>query len=252
MASINDLTSQAGFVFEGQVVQVGESAARSFAATPESTVVRVTRILKSTPSLARYTGQQVTVQLEQAGSLKQGEQAIFFTHGLHFGDGLVVSELGNVPTGDSSMQDQINSAAQAASDTELTQRLAQAVLVVSGVASAPRPIDPATAARAAAVAPGGRRPVSEHDPDWWQADIKVDSVEKGENPGETTTVLFPHSMDIAWYRSPKVKEGDNGVWLMHDRDTHGRPVPGHAVVHPLDFQPVSAMNRVRSLMRGPQ
>ena len=110
MASVNDLTSQAGFVFEGQVVELGASAARSFAATPESAVVRVTRILKSTPSLAMYTGQQITVQMEQPASLKAGEQAVFFTHGIHYGDGLVVSELGNVPAGDTTMQDQVNTA----------------------------------------------------------------------------------------------------------------------------------------------
>jgi hypothetical protein len=252
MASVTDMTSQAGFVFEGQVVEPGASAASGFAATPESAVVRVTRILKSTPALAMYTGQQITVQLQQPGSLKAGEQAVFFTHGIHFGDGLVVSELGNVPAGDSTMQQQVNSAAQSASDTELTQRLAQASLVVSGVASAPTPLVPAAGTISAAVVGTGRRPVSEHDPDWWQTIIKVGTVEKGADPGATMNVIFPHSMDIAWYRSPKVKEGDSGMWLLHNRDLYGRPVPAHAIVHPLDFQPEAAMERVRSLLRGSQ
>jgi hypothetical protein len=252
MASVNDLTSQAGFVFEGEVVEVGASTARSFAATPESTVVRVTRILKSTPTLAMYTGQQITVQMEQPTSLKVGEQAVFFTHGLHFGDGLVVSEVGNVPAGDATMQDQVNSAAQSASDTELTQRLAQATLVVSGVASAPAPLSPAAGPLAATVVGTGTRPISEHDPDWWQAIIKVATVEKGTSPGATTTVIFPHSMDIAWYRAPKVKEGDTGIWLLQNRDLRGRPVPAPAIVHPQDFQPEPAMSRVRSLLTSAQ
>lgn len=252
MASVNDLTSQAGFVFEGQVVELGASAASGFAATPASAVVRVTRILKSTPSLAMYTGQQITVQMEQPASLKAGEQAVFFTHGIHYGDGLVVSELGNVPAGDTTMQDQVNTAVQSASDTELTQRLAQAELVVSGIASAPAPLAPAAGPLSAAVVGTGRRPVSEHDPDWWQTIIKVATVEKGADPGATTTVIFPHSMDIAWYQSPKVKEGDSGLWLLHNRDLAGRPVPAHAIVHPLDFQPAAAMDRVRSLIKGSQ
>ncbi len=251
MSSVADLTTQAGFVFDGQVEQLGASTASGYAATPETAVVRVVRILKSTPALAMYTGQKITVQLETPVSLAAGQQATFFTHGIHFGDGIVVTELGNTPSGDSNTQGLVENAVQAASDDELTQRLAQADLVISGVASAPTKL--AAAAPPIDLAVGqNRRPVSEHDPDWWQATIKVDTVEKGDNPGATTNVIFANSMDIAWYRSPKIKEGDSGLWLLHNRDLFGRSVPARAIVHPLDFQPAAALSRVRALLKGPQ
>jgi len=101
--------------------------------------------------------------------------------------------------------------------------------VVSGVASAPQPYKPPAAAAAAP------RRVSEHDPDWHVSTITIETVEKGVYAEKTVDVYFPNSMDIAWHRSPKVKAGDRGVWVLHNRDVYGRAVPGRAVSHPLDF-----------------
>lgn len=140
---------------------------------------------------------------------------------------------------------ELPNAIQASAQVEMMQRLAQAELVISGVASAPRRY---VAPQAAAAATAPRR-ISEHDPDWWVSTVTVETVEKGVNPDKTKDVLFPNSRDIAWYRSPKIKEGDRGVWLLHNRDYRGKAVPGHAVTHPLDFRPIEELNRVRSLLK---
>jgi hypothetical protein len=137
-------------------------------------------------------------------------------------------------------------AVQASADTEMTQRLAQAELVVSGSASAPKPYSPPSIAMAAGTP---IRRVSEHDPDWWSATITVDSVEKGSHSAQTTEVLYPNSMDVVWSRSPKIKKGDRGVWLLHNRDHYGKPVPALAITHPLDFRPIAEASRVRSLLK---
>jgi hypothetical protein len=241
MPSVHDLAHQSGFVFEAEVERLGASTASAFAATSETAVVRVTKIFKAPPALAQFAGQRVTVVLQSPVSLKAGQSASFFTHGLHYGDGLVVREVGNLPP-EATMELQVNSAAQVGSDNELTQRLAQADLVITGVAGAPKkylagPTDPP-------------QRVSEHDPDWWVSTLKVDSVEKGVHSGATKDILFPHSMDIAWHRSPKVKEGDRGTWLLHNRDQYSRAVPSHAVIHQLDFQPIAQLERVRTLVKS--
>lgn len=136
-------------------------------------------------------------------------------------------------------EDQANNAVQAAPDAELTQRLAQAEIVISGVVSA--------TARFEAQRPGF---LSQHDPDWWQAAIGIETVEKGNVTAKTMAVLFANSSDIAWYRSPKIKKGDHGIWLLQSRDTFGKPVPGLAVVHPLDCQPITELVRVRTLLKN--
>jgi hypothetical protein len=241
MATIQDFAIQSGFVFEAGVEQLGASTASGFPATSESAVVRITNIFKSPPALARYIGQVVTVQLKLPVTLKVGEQAVFFTHGMHYGEGLVVTEIGRAPAGDSSMNAQMESAAEAARSNELTQRLAQAELVISGVASEP-------VAFAAAEPAAGKRRVSEHDPDWGSAIITIDKVEKGSYNQPTKQIVFARSIDIVWYRAPKVKAGDRGVWILHSRDVRGKSVPALAIVHPLDFQPTSEIEHVRTLL----
>jgi hypothetical protein len=247
MASVHDLTNATGFVFEANVEQLGASATAGFPASAETVTVRVTKILKSPEALALYGGALITVKLQPPVTLKAGQSAVFFTHGIYYGDGLVVRELANTPP-EATMDAQVNAAAQAGADSELTQRLAQAELVITGVAAAPKPY-----VVAAAAAPPIARPVSEHDADWWVATVTVEGVEKGTHSGPTREVLFAHSQDIAWYNAPKVKAGDRGVFLLHARDHMGRAVPGLAVIHPLDFQPMEQAVRVRALLKsGPQ
>jgi len=243
MPSVNELAAEAGFVFEAVIQNLGESTAAGFTASGPTAVVRITKILKSTPTLAGYQGQRVTVELQAPVSLAAGQSAVFFTEGVHYGDGLVVRELGNVPP-QPEMPSLIVNAVQDKERGALTQRLTQADLIISGVASelAPYPgADPSA---------GGFRPISEHDPMWWQATVKVESVEKGTHIGATKTILFASSRDIAWYQAPKVKEGDRGVWLLHNRDAQGKPAPAQAIVHPLDFQPMEELERLRTLLRA--
>jgi len=243
MPSVQDLTIQAPFVFEGRVEQAGASAVSAFPASSETAVVSITSIMKSSPALAGFGGQQVTVQLQPPVSLRAGQSAVFFTEGVYYGDGLVVREIGNVPAGQPTLEAQMNSAVQAGQDSDIAQRLGQAVLVVSGTASEP--------VRFVSAAAGAGR-ISEHDPDYYSVTVTVDTVEKGvASPGQTVQVLFPNSTDIAWYRSPKIKAGDHGVWTLQNRDLFGKAVPGLAVVHPLDFRPIGDLQRVRTLLKTP-
>jgi hypothetical protein len=241
MPSVSDLSNDAGFIFQANVEQLGASTARGFTASGETAVVLITKIVKSPAALAGYQGHRITVELQPPVSLQAGQSAVFFTHGVHYGESVVVRELGNTPP-QAATEAQVSSAMQDDRDSALTQRMAQADLVLTGVASAPAQYIETTSSLVG-------RYVSEHDPQWWQSVITIDSVEKGSHVGGTKSILFPHSTDIAWYSSPKVKEGDRGVWLLHLRDLRGRATPYHALIHPLDFQPLDQVERIRSLMK---
>src|ERR1700733_7889875 len=158
MASIEELTQQSGFVFEAQVQQLGASSASGYPAAAETAVVRITKILKSTPALSGYEGQEITVHLQTPVTLKTGQQAVFFTHGVHYGDGLVVGEIGHSPGAAASNQAELSSAAQAGDDFEFQQRLAQAELVITGRAGDPKP-HPKSQMAPTDLTPG-KRPVS--------------------------------------------------------------------------------------------
>ena len=237
MALIQSLTAEAGFVFEGQVVEPGASSSTFFPASKETVIVQVTKILKGPNSLAGYGGQKVTVVLQSPTGLQPGQSLVFFTHSLHFGDGLVVREVGNMPP-EVNMESKVSSAAQANEDNQLQERLSNAEAVISGTASAPRPLE-SLASRFGHI--------SEHDPDWQVVTVKVDGTHKG-NVGGTQDVLFANSHDIAWHGSPKFKGGERGVWILHSQDHRGKTIPGLAVVHPLDFRPPEELAKVTTLL----
>src|SRR5579875_3298354 len=112
MPSVHELAGGAGFVFEGEVQALGQSTAPGYTASGETAVVRVTKILKGPAALSGYVGQPVTVELQGPANLAAGQSAVFFTHGIHYGEGLVVRELGNVPPR-TEVESQVNEAAEA-------------------------------------------------------------------------------------------------------------------------------------------
>jgi hypothetical protein len=131
------------------------------------------------------------------------------------------------------------SAAQQAADSALNERLARAEAVITGTVTS---VAPAAAAPPTAI--------SHHNPEWQEATIEVESVEKGKVANKTIHVLFANSHDIAWHNSPKLKKGDRGVFLLHSRDPFGNAVPGLAVVQPADKQPEEEAGKIRSLLKN--
>ena len=93
------------------------------------------------------------------------------------------------------------------------------------------------------MAPAVHKPISEHDPLWREAVVAVDAVEKGHHPGDQAVVQFPASRDVAWYRVPKLQEGQQGVFLLHKPPVAGRARRLAAVVRFGDGSP-TATSRV--------
>lgn len=243
---VRELARDASFIFEGTLRRTGAVTSAALKPGDEMAVVHVGRILKGPPALASFAGKEITVELRQPGASRHGGEFTFFTVGLHYGQGLAVRELGRIDARGPEVERQVHQAEQEKRDEALLERLRGAELVVAGVAVRTGPYEP----------PGSTpRPVSEHDADWWECLVRVRDIEKGKHPGEgkgrataEVTILFAHSTDILWYQSPKFAEGDEGVWLLHRTDMRGNSAPGLVCDHPLDFQPLSELPRIRELL----
>lgn len=242
MASVKELTKQAGMVFEGAIRRMDEGSAGEGRKTA---VVEVVKILKGPSVFSKFAGREVNVQLHRSGELRPNFRAVFFTAGVSFGQSLVLREVGQPEEGRQGVEREVQEAVQESDDDKLLSRLNQAELVVAGTCVEVRPFEDKNS----------KKPVSEHDPDWWVCVIEVSSMEKGKGKtekGKTVTevaTLFAHSTDIVWYRSPKFHKGVAGVWLLHRRDHLGKPVPGLVTDHPLDFHPLTRLDHVRALLK---
>lgn len=250
MNSPDSSLQSAAFAFRGTVEHVGAATEAAIAASDATAVVRVDQVLLAPEALAGFEGQLVTLEMQQAGSVQQGEEAVFFANPWLFGETLALHEVGHQPVDALATID----LAKARADAALRERLDRAELVVIGRVADVRALP--SSGMAGAAGPGLARE-SEHDPHWREAVLAVDNAIKGEPPAGETVLLFPASEDIAWARAPKFEPGQEGVFVLH----RGEDVPGlravtalaapaYIALEPLDVHPPEAAERVAELVSG--
>jgi hypothetical protein len=244
VASVRDLTKQSGFVFEGTVRRTGAVTSPGVEATPSTVVVHVDKVLKGPHVLSRFAGREITVLFGERQGASPGTRAVFFTNAFHYGEGLVVREVGSLDRTGTEVEREVHEAMKQSDDDNLLKQLRDARLVVSGAVNKVGPHE------------SHERVGTEHDPEWWECIIEVEAIEKGSAKQEKNkagkahlTIFFAHSTDVAWYQSPKPKVGDRGVFILHQGEVRSMQTPGPAILHPLDFRPISEVEHVRALLK---
>jgi len=250
------LVKQSDIIFIGTVTQVGAVAVPEVPASPRTVVVRVDQVLEKPSAVALATGDSVTVETRRPGSLKAGTQATFYTTGWIFGRGVAVREVGHEP-GRSPVvaadeRDAVARARREVNDADLKTHIQRAAMVVAGRVEQVRPAE-------LAAAPARPKRISEHDPDWQEAIIRVEDGIKGAQAGERVVVRFPGSPDVAWVGTPKFAVGQEGTFLLHKDSTTGSPltmiagrsVPAYTALHKVDVLSKQDATRVRALIRKP-
>jgi len=236
----DDLIRQSTFIFNGTVEKLNATTMKSVNATEATAVVRIDEVIDAPgapPDLARKT---ITVQLRQSGSFRVGQHATFFTKGWLLGNSMAVIEVGHLMEAEAapSVQKQVSTVHRRMADEQLQSEMTTADAIVSGTVRAVRP---------SKIAHIG----SEHDPDWYQAEIAVAATLKGKIASDTVVVFFPHSDDVMWHDSPKFKEGERGVWLLHRNQVRFPSVEDqYTALRPLDFQQQIQIERVQRLLKG--
>jgi hypothetical protein len=247
--SLDDAVERATFTFRGTTQRSEASTLAIIPPTAQTVVVRIDEVLLAAAGFGVRAGDEVTVQLLQQGSLEPGQTATFFTVSWIYGDGVAVREVAphRVEPAAEVVPDAVAAAAQRVADRELASRATQAELVVVGRVAEVRPAE----APLSAVATPAVGPVSEHDPDWHEAVIQVQSAEKGEPPGERVTVHFPASMDVMWHRAPKFHPHQRGVFLLHRTSIRELEIEAYTVPEAADVRPLEELGTMRALMREP-
>jgi hypothetical protein len=252
------LMRKSSIVFFGTVSQL---AATSFADVPKSAqtiVVHVDTILKKPAAVSLKKGDSVTVEVKDASGFQEGTQATFFTDGWIFGSGVAVKELGHVQGLAGEPVQGLGGKAQGLpaeqlNDQELRDRMKASDFVVVGLVTDVRKWN---APKAKYGAPSR---VTEHDPDWHEAVVKVQSVLKGGKVnGNKVIVRFPQRNDVAWVNSPKFAKNQKGIFCLNrDQSTTsttsmgGQQVTVYTCLGHGDALPMSEEARVRALLKNP-
>lgn len=227
--------SGSSFVLEGTVVKLGAVTMAAIPPSDHNVIVNVEKVLKGPPFFRHYVGREITILFKDLSPLKVGKRFVFFANGWLLGESVALTEVDQVEREDAaSLQEQIT-AAQKRHDMEpLRKRLEEASLVVMGKVL--KIVDLAAERKQAII--------SEHDPQWQEATINVQSVIKGQSGVETVKYLFPGSVDVAWFEVPKFKVGQEGIWLL-EKDVK---LEAYVVKDPLAFQEKDKLEQIRELM----
>jgi hypothetical protein len=242
-ASVADLVRQSSFIFAGTVRKLNSSTVPVVPASEGTVVVRVDEVLHNAGVLTDILGKDITVQLATPRSIKEGEKAVFFSTVATYGDSVAVRELAHLGIerqGTGPLRTQVDEALRRMPDERLQKRIEQAALIVAGTVILARPSG----------GTGQRVPPSEHDPEWWEATVRVQSVVKGQAPATDLVILFPHSDDVRWFASPKFKEGQQGVFLLHRTDNEQLRARGYTALDALDYQPMEQLGHIKTLMQS--
>jgi hypothetical protein len=241
---------RANIVFVGTVTRVGAASFDGVASTPRTLVVRVEDVLDKPAALLLAAGDSVTVEPLDT-TLQRGARATFYTAGWVFGRGVAVREVAHeiMPAQQTlaARRDSFKQLQRQVTDSTLAERVHQADMIVVGRVES---------IRAPTLMPAPHRRITEHDADWQEAVITVDSMLKG--PASASVVVrFPASRDIAWHRLPKFTVGQAGTFLLRRDTLTGSPramLGGHAVtaynvVAGADVLATGDAARVRALVK---
>lgn len=203
------LAVRSAVVVQGKVQKVQASAEPLLAATPSTVIIKVTRMLAGNEFAGDQTGHLVTVILSKPGSMKEGMEALFFGNPRFIGKTMTIADEGELPVqaSNEAVAPAVAKGIQARRDAPIRERLAIAAMVFRGTVEAVKPLEQGEGKR--------REPPTEHDPEWQLATVKVTAAERGTQNGATVVVAFPASRDIMWFNSPKLKPGQDALFLAH-------------------------------------
>jgi hypothetical protein len=251
------LTRKSSIIFSGTVSQL---AATSFPDVPKSAqtiVVKVDSIEKKPAAVSLKKGDSITVEVKDPSAFQEGTHARFYTDGWIFGSGVAVKELGHelgAAAAESAPSSEMKTRSpQQISDQELMDRMKVSDYVVVGRVTdvrkwnVPKPKS------------GAPSRVTEHDPDWQEAVVEVQSVLKGGKvKGNKVIVRFPNRNDVAWVNSPKFAKNQRAIFCLNrDQATSapttkygGQQMTVYTCVNHGDSLPISEEARVRSLLKN--
>jgi hypothetical protein len=255
---------EARFVFKGTVQKLKAATMREITANDRTVVVRVDEVIQAPESLSHYAGQNITVLLAGKKRFKKGQQAVFYTNGVVYGDSIVVQSV------DEHAVDKMPAAITMAATSDpvknlrtkdIQARLATADAVVSGrVTSIRMPSDIVASTAIGFTSSNVTSPISEHDPDWRIGEIQIDQVHQGSHKGKTAEIRFPSSQDVMWHDAPKLRPGQEGFFILHRSQKVAAAAAAaptedageYVAFHAADFQPFDETGGIRSLIGLPE
>ena len=246
-AAVAELVPRANYVFRCRVLELGASNLDTVPLEERMGVVQVEDVVIAPANVGDLTGQRVTVYFTTTRNLKRGQHLTVAASSWHYGEHIGVVEEARFTEPVDRVRDAFLDARLRLQEELLEARVVNAELIVGGrVADTHR---------------------AEHEqtdePEWWEADVRVESIHKGRPPEAHVRVWFPIGGEREWDEAPKFFTGQAGIWLLshgpigEGREPEGRGKSQRAelrkrgiftALDPLDFHAPGDADRIDALV----
>jgi hypothetical protein len=257
------LAARSSIIVRGKVLRTNASDEPLLAASSRTAVISIKQMYDGKEIAGEQKGRIATVILSKPEAIKAGQEAVFFGNPRFLGRSITIADEGEVvQAAGAAFEATLEQAAQARRNKPVLDRMATASVIFRGTVSSVQSIESATGQEADK---RGAAETSEHDPEWQVATVRIVKPLRGGAAGENVTVLFAASRDIVWFQSPKLKPGQDAVFLAHTpgkeemAQYRGSPLEAllqkqsvYLVIAPFDVLPPADEDRVRNLLAAPK
>lgn len=253
--SMQSLAASSNIIVRGKILKTNSSDEPLLAPSARTVIISIEEMYAGVEIAGDQKGRTATVILSNPERAKAGEEMIFFGNARFLGKSLTIADEGEVEqAAGAAASDTLKQAVQARHDKPILDRMASASIVFRGTVSSVKPLE----------AQGRGEQPSEHDPEWQVATIQVVKPLRGGTAGENVTVVFPASRDIVWFHAPKLKPGQDAVFLAHAAARQEDVIQHRAlqelmqkqtiylVTEPYDVLPPADEDRIRGLLAVPK
>jgi hypothetical protein len=253
--SMQSLAASSNIIVRGKVLKTNSSDEPLLAPSARTAIISIEEMYAGMEIAGDQKGRTATVILSNPERAKAGEEMIFFGNARFLGKSLTIADEGEVEqAAGAAVPGALEQAVQARRDKPILDRMASASIIFRGTVSSIKPLE----------ARGRGEQTSEHDPEWQVATIQVVKPLRDGAAGENVTVVFPASRDIVWFHAPKLKPGQDAVFLAHaaarQQDVVQHPALQelmqkqtiYLVTEPYDVLPPAQEDRVRGLLAAPK
>jgi hypothetical protein len=233
---LDKLVEESTYVFKATVTQLNASNEPAVRPGPGLIVAHVDEAFRASPSIGvrGLRGRDVTIQLS-GGAPGVGEKLLVFANEWIYGTQIAVREVAHHKA-TAQAEKEVEEVVEHLPMRQLEARLDEAVLVVEGEVESiePSPI------------PDG---FSLHSPNYRLAVVRVGSVLKGK-AGERVNILFPTNPAPPWRTAPRLKEGQNAVFILRHETALKAPHEFFTALDPHDVQSRETVSRIKSLLKS--
>jgi hypothetical protein len=165
-------------------------------------LVNVDDVIMSPRILGELSEKSVTVSLQSIEGIEEGQMMTFFATQFYYGKNIGLLEIGRTSLSAVEIRQMTINTRMAQLDEELKERINYAQLIVSGRVLTTRPY------------PTKSFPGIDDGVEWWAAQIRIETIEKGQPPPDDLWIYFPTGGDPQWGLYPKFYAGQEGVWFL--------------------------------------